>query len=150
MIASNKNMPINRMESSCRPSPISNDTLRCDMNSKVPISIFLVAGFLMVSAPLFAHHGNAAYDDKAPVTIKGIVTDYLWVNPNDQVEIVHWACETVSPSKLFRSGWTRDSLKAGDQVTITAFPAKSHAPVGYIRKVVLANGKELGTVEQAQ
>src|SRR6267154_5141079 len=120
MIASDKNMPVNGMESSCRPSPISNDALRCDMNSKVPISIFLVAGFLMVSAPLFAHHGNAAYDDKAPVTIKGIVTDYLWVNPhvqvvldvkNDQGEIVHWACETVSPSKLFRSGWTRDSLR---------------------------------------
>jgi len=113
----------------------------------------------MVSPPLFGHHGNAAYDDKAPVTIKGTVTDYLWVNPhvqvvldvkNDQGEIVHWACETVSPSKAFRSGWTRDSLKAGDQITITVFPAKSHAPVGYIRKVVLANGKELGTVEQAQ
>ena len=129
------------------------------MKSKFPIFLLLVAGFLMVSAPLFAHHGNAAYDDKSPVTFKGAVTDYLWVNPhvqvlldvkNDQGEIVHWACETVSPSKLFRSGWTRDSLKAGDQVTITVYPAKSHAPVGYIRKVVLANGKELGTVEQAQ
>ena len=129
------------------------------MKSKFPIFLLLVAAFLMVSAPLFAHHGNAAYDDKSPVTFKGAVTDYLWVNPhvqvlldvkNDQSEIVHWACETVSPSKLFRSGWTRDSLKAGDQVTITVYPAKSHAPVGYIRKVVLANGKELGSVEQAQ
>ena len=108
---------------------------------------------------LFAHHGNAAYDEKAPLTVKGAVTDFLWVNPhvqvfvdvkNDQGEIVHWGCETVSPSKLFRSGWTRDSLKAGDQITITVYPAKSHAPVGLIRKVVLANGKELGTEEQPQ
>ena len=129
------------------------------MKGKLPIVLVLMTSFLMVQGTLFAHHGNAAYDDKAPATIKGTVPEFLWVNPhvqiyvdvkNEQGENVHWACETVSPSKLFRSGWTRDSLKAGDQVTITAFPAKSHAPVGYIRKVVLANGKELGTVEQAQ
>jgi hypothetical protein len=129
------------------------------MKSKVPIFLIWVAVFSMACAPLFAHHGNAAYDDKSPITIKGSVTDYLWVNPhvqvlldvkNDQGEIAHWACETVSPSKLYRSGWTRDSLKPGDQVSITVYPAKSHAPVGYIRKVVLANGKELGTEEQSQ
>ena len=129
------------------------------MKSKLPIVLVLVTGFLIFRAPLFAHHGNAAYDDKGPVTIKGTVTEFLWVNPhvqiyvdvkNDQGEIVNWACETVSPSKLFRSGWTRDVLKAGDQVTITVFPAKSHAPVGLIRKVVLADGKVLGTEEQTQ
>jgi len=121
--------------------------------------LVLAASFLATSGMLFAHHGNAAYDEKAPLTVKGAVTDFLWVNPhvqvfvdvkNDQGEIVHWGCETVSPSKLFRSGWTRDSLKAGDQITITVYPAKSHAPVGLIRKVVLANGKELGTEEQPQ
>lgn len=129
------------------------------MKRKLPILLFLMASFLIFSAPVFGHHGNAAYDDKAPITFKGTVTDFLWVNPhvqifldvkNDQGEIVHWGCETVSPSKLFRSGWTRDVLKAGDQVTVTVFPAKSHASIGLIRKVVLANGKELGTVEQVQ
>jgi hypothetical protein len=129
------------------------------MMRKFQMVLVLAAGFLAAQGMLFAHHGNAAYDEKAPLTIKGAVTDFLWVNPhvqvfvdvkNDQGEIVHWGCETVSPSKLFRSGWTRDSLKAGDQITITVYPAKSHAPVGLIRKVVLANGKELGTEEQPQ
>src|SRR6202035_2392952 len=129
------------------------------MKGKLPVVLLLVASVLIAQGGLFAHHGNAAYDDKAPFTFKGTVTDFLWVNPhvqvfvdvkNDQGEIVHWGCETVSPSKLFRSGWTRDSLKAGDQITITVYPAKSHAPVGLIRKVVLANGKELGTEEQPQ
>ena len=129
------------------------------MKGKLPIVLLLLASFLIFQGTLFAHHGNAAYDDKGPVTIKGTVTEFLWVNPhvqihvdvkNDQGEIVHWSCETVSPSKLFRSGWTRDVLKAGDQVTITVFPAKSHSPVGLIRKVVLADGKELGTEEQTQ
>ena len=129
------------------------------MTRKLQIVLVLVASILTVRGTLFAHHGNAAYDDKAPLTIKGTVTDFLWVNPhvqifidvkNDQGEVVHWGCETVSPSKLFRSGWTRDSVKAGDQITITVFPAKNHAPVGLIRKVVLPNGKELGTEEQPQ
>jgi Family of unknown function (DUF6152) len=129
------------------------------MMRKLQMVLVLAASFLAAQGMLFAHHGNAAYDEKAPLTIKGAVTDFLWVNPhvqvfvdvkNDQGEIVHWGCETVSPSKLFRSGWTRDSLKAGDQITITVYPAKSHAPVGLIRKVVLANGKELGTEEQPQ
>jgi hypothetical protein len=129
------------------------------MTRKLQLALVLIASIVTVRGTLLAHHGNAAYDDKAPLTIKGTVTDFLWVNPhvqvfvdvkNDQGEIVHWGCETVSPSKLFRSGWTRDSLKVGDQVTITVYPAKSHAPVGLIRKVVLANGKELGTEEQTQ
>jgi hypothetical protein len=129
------------------------------MTRKLRFALVLIAGILAVRGTLFAHHGNAAYDDKDPITIKGTVTDFLWVNPhvqvfvdvkNDQGEIVHWGCETVSPSKLFRSGWTRDSLKAGDQVTIRVYPAKSHAPVGLIRRVILANGKELGTEEQPQ
>jgi hypothetical protein len=129
------------------------------MMPKFQMVLVLAASFLAAQGMLFAHHGNAAYDEKSPLTINGAVTDFLWVNPhvqvfvdvkNDQGEIVHWGCETVSPSKLFRSGWTRDSLKAGDQITITVYPAKSHAPVGLIRKVVLANGKELGTEEQPQ
>jgi hypothetical protein len=129
------------------------------MKRKFPILLFLMVNILIFTAPLFAHHGNAAYDDRAPATIKGTVTEFLWVNPhvqiyvdvkNEQGEIVHWACETFSPSKAFRSGWTKDVLKPGDQVTVTVYPAKSHAPVGFIRKVVLANGKELGTEEQAQ
>jgi Family of unknown function (DUF6152) len=147
------------MESSDRRNLISIDGLRCDMKRKLPIILTLAVSFLVAQSTVFAHHGNAAYDDKAPVTFKGTVTDFLWVNPHvqvyldvksDQGEVVHWGCETVSPSKLFRSGWTRDSLKSGDQVTVTVFPAKSHAPVGLIRKVVLANGKELGTEEQPQ
>jgi hypothetical protein len=129
------------------------------MTSKLQMVLVLAASMLTAQGTIFAHHGNVAYDEKAPLTIKGAVTDFLWVNPhvqvfvdvkNDQGETVHWGCETMSPSKLFRSGWTRDSLKAGDQVTITVYPAKSHAPVGLIRKVVLANGKELGTEEQPQ
>jgi Family of unknown function (DUF6152) len=103
------------------------------------VGVCLVLGLLMGSTPLFAHHGNAAYDQTKSVTIKGTVTQFVWANPHAQIYldvkdgkgyIVKWAVETLSPGKLHRSGWTRDSIKAGDQVAITLQAAKSGAPVG--------------------
>ena len=66
---------------------------------------------------------------------------------DDKGKVVRWSCETYSPGKLIRSGWSKGSLKPGDQVTITLQPAKSGAPVGFLRKLVFANGKELGLQE---
>jgi Family of unknown function (DUF6152) len=110
------------------------------------------AGLLILSSLVFAHHGNAAYDEKNPITIKGTVTEFAWANPHVQIylnvkddkdNVVQWACETVSPGLLVRAGLTKDELKPGDEITITLNPAKSGAPVGYVVKVVLADGREL-------
>jgi hypothetical protein len=112
--------------------------------------------FLSVSA--YAHHGNSAYDETARVPIKGVVMEFVWVNPHSQIyldvkdkngKIVHWAIETNSPGILSRAGWTRRSLKAGDEVTIILCPAKNNAPVAYIgsgdpgTKVTFSDGREL-------
>jgi hypothetical protein len=120
-----------------------------------------LAGFITVlflSASGFAHHGNSAYDETARVPIKGVVTEFVWVNPHSQIyldvkdkngKIVHWAIETNSPGILSRAGWTRRSLKAGDEVTIILCPAKNNAPVAYIgsgdpgTKVTFSDGREL-------
>ena len=51
--------------------------------------------------------------------------------------------ESGSPSALTRMGWTRNSLKSGDQVTIELFPARNGATLGRLAKVTLAGGKEL-------
>jgi len=116
-----------------------------------------VAALLAVGAPLWAHHGNAAYDDKNPIIIKGTVTEFAWTNPHAQIyldvkdekgAIVHWAVETYSPGKLVRAGWTKDVVKAGDIVSINLIPAKNGSPVGFLHKLVLPNGKELGLQEQ--
>ena len=112
---------------------------------------------LMLSVTAFAHHGTAAYDDQHPVTSNGVVTEFNWANPHVQIyydvkdnkgNVVHWAVETLSPGKLARSGWSKDSLKAGDQITITVWAAKSGAPVGFMRKLIV-NGKELSIDEKA-
>ena len=119
-------------------------------------SLAVAVGLLMVCGPLFAHHGNAAYDAKNPVTLKGTVTEFEWANPHVQIffdvkdekgNVAHWSVETLSPGKLVRCGWAKDSVKAGDSVIITTLPAKTGAPVGFLTKLVFANGKELGLKE---
>jgi hypothetical protein len=116
----------------------------------------VAAALLMICIPLWAHHGNASYDDKNPVTIKGTVTEFAWTNPHVQIyldvkddkgKVVHWSVETYSPGKLVRAGWSKDVVKAGDQVTITLIPAKSGAPVGFLHKLLLPNGQELALQE---
>jgi hypothetical protein len=115
------------------------------------------AAVLLTFGPLWAHHGNAAYDDKNPITIKGTVTEFDWVNPHAQIyldvkddkgSVVRWSVETYSPGKLVRAGWTKDIVKVGDQVSINLIPAKNGAPVGFLHKLVLPSGKELGLQEQ--
>ena len=114
------------------------------------------AAVLLIGVPLWAHHGNAAYDDKNPITIKGTVTEFAWTNPHVQIyldakddkgSLVHWSVETYSPGKLVRAGWTKESVKVGDQVYITLIPAKSGAPVGFLHKLVLSDGTVFGLRE---
>lgn len=127
------------------------------MKRQLGMVLAVSALFLMVSGPLFAHHGNAAYDEKNPITVKGTVTEFAWANPHVQIyfdskddkgNIVHYSVETLSPGKLVRAGWGKDVIKPGDAVTVSLYPAKSGAPVGFLTKLVFADGKELGLKEQ--
>lgn len=126
-------------------------------------SISLLA-MLFLACAAFAHHGNSAYDETARVSIKGVVTEFVWTNPHSQVyldvkdkngKIVNWAVETNSPGILTRAGWTRRSVKPGDQVTIILCPAKNGAPVAYMgsgdpgTKVIFADGHELDFKDKA-
>ena len=126
------------------------------MSSGRITGVALTAAIFLISIPLWAHHGNASYDTDNPVTIKGTVTEFAWTNPHVQIYldvkddkggVVHWSVETYSPGKLVRAGWTKDSVKAGDQVSINLIPAKSGAPVGFLHKLVLPSGQVLGLQE---
>ena len=127
-------------------------------------SLALVVTLLLLCASASAHHGNSAYDEVARVPIKGTVTEFVWVNPHSQIyldvkdkdgKVKNWSIETNSPGILSRAGWTRRSLKAGDEVTIILCPAKNGAPVAYIgsgdpgTKVIFADGRELDFKEKA-
>ena len=122
------------------------------MRNKLAAISLAVAGMLAVSVPVLAHHGSAAYDTDKKVTLKGTVTRWVWSNPHcvlqldvtdDSGHVVRWVAETENPSTMIRVGWLEKSFKPGDQVTVTALPVKSGAPVGRIIEVVLSNGQTL-------
>jgi hypothetical protein len=115
----------------------------------------LTIAFLALSGSLLAHHGTAAsYDSTKTVTITGTLTKFSWTNPHSYVELdvkaadgqtVHWAGELSSPLRLQTAGWTKNTIRAGDQITLTLHPSKAGTPVGEVdrSKPIIVNGKEL-------
>jgi len=116
--------------------------------------VLLLVALLTVSIPLLAHHGNAQYMDKK-LTLKGTVTEWRWTNPHvflkmdvkgDDGQLQHWTCELVAPSNMVNFGFTADSFKPGDPVTvITSQVAKNGALIarlGYNPKEGLIPGWE--------
>lgn len=121
------------------------------MKNKVATISLLLVGLLAASLPLFAHHGNASYDVSKTVTVKGVVTEYIWANPHVWVKVdakdengetMHWVIEAqnlVSQSEL---GWTNTMFKPGDQVMIDVTPAKNGRPIGRFKGRIVINGQE--------
>ena len=60
---------------------------------------------------------------------------------DDAGNVVHWATETSNPADMVNLGWSKDSFKTGDEVTVTFTPVKNGVPVGRIEQVVAANGQ---------
>jgi hypothetical protein len=122
------------------------------MKSRLSTSFVLVAGLLAVCSPAFAHHGSSiSYDLKKTIVLKGTVTEFVWSNPHAQIyfdakdaqgNVRHWGGETFAPSTLTRTGWTKKTLKPGDEITITVFPSKAGSSFGLVSSVVLADGQK--------
>jgi hypothetical protein len=132
---------------------------RRSVNQKLMIVFVLAACLLVVSIPVFAHHGVAGYDMTKTITLHGTVAKFEWSNPhcviymdakNANGEIQNWTLELAAPSLLSRAGWTKNSLKIGDDITAETHPARNGAPVGisstitFILKIVI-NGQPLPT-----
>jgi hypothetical protein len=117
----------------------------------------LLAAVLPISQTL-AHHSFAVhFVADETVEVKGTVESFRFSNPHgiltfnavdDAGAKVAWRAETNSPNVLRRRGWDRDSLKAGDEITVTGFPARDGTTYMRISRVIFADGREL--VGQAQ
>ena len=122
------------------------------MKLKFFLALALVSGFLLASVPLFAHHGNTAFDMAKKVTLTGTVTEFYWANPHCLIkfdvmdkggQLAHWTGETSNPADLVNSGWSKQTLKPGDPVTVTLNPVKNGQTIGRILDVVIPGGQKM-------
>src|SRR5579863_7937159 len=130
----------------------ANRLRRLGMRTRMVSSLTLLT-CLLLSIPLFAHHGNAAYETSKAVELKGAtVTKFVWGNPHtflmfdvkdDKGNVVHWAGEAGSPSSLSLLGWSKDSVQPGDVITVYIYQSKTGRPVGRLNRIVLADGTAL-------
>jgi len=115
--------------------------------------LFALLALLLVVQGAQAHHSFAVHfvPDQL-VTLNGTVTSYRFTNPHGMVfftvtrddgTIEEWRAETNSPNALRRRGWSKDSIKVGDAVTIVGFPTRDGTPYVRISKLTFADGREL-------
>ena len=109
----------------------------------------IVAGLLLTSGSVMAHHGTRiSYDRENPITLQGRVSDLLWRNPHVSIfvdvpdedgNVLTWALEAGSLRGFAQSGITRSMLSKGKEVTFIAFPSKAGAPVGQLNEIDLGD-----------
>ena len=122
--------------------------------------VVLIAVVPAFAGVLLAHHGRGAtYDMKKRVTLKGAVSRIDWRNPhvviymdvkNDGGKVVTWGFENAGVSQLAQAGYSRNTLKIGQEVTAIVNPAANGGPTAIIVKVILADGKEIMSRETGQ
>ena len=120
------------------------------MGIRSHLSVVLLLG---AGIPVVAHHSCAAFDQSREITVKGRVTEFQWTNPHAWLVVKgktanepdeEWSFEMISPSVLRRNGWARNTLKPGDEVTVTANPAKDGTRFGLMLSVLDAQGHPVG------
>lgn len=122
------------------------------MRKKVLMSCRLVGALLIGCGLAFAHHGTSvSYDQLKTITVTGTVTEFLWRNPHGQLwvdvkdekgNLVKWGFELHSILLMTRAGWTKDFVKPGDQVMVTAHPSRAGTPLGVLVTIKLPDNKE--------
>ena len=107
--------------------------------TKFGAGLVAICILLLSASSALAHHSFAAeYDNNKQVTVKGTVQKVAWVNPHAYVyidvkdesgKVTTWAFESLSPNALARQGWSRNSLKVGEPVTVNGYMAKDGKPL---------------------
>jgi len=124
------------------------------------LALAVMAGLSLASFPANAHHSFAVYFDSArDVTITGKVTAFRFTNPHGTIvlevadaqgQVREWRAETNAPVVLQRRGWTRDSVKPGETITIEGWPSRDGKPYIRLRRATHADGRLVGTAPFGQ
>jgi len=122
------------------------------MNPRI-VAVVVAAGLLLGVPSARAHHGLAAFDTKHTVRMQGTVTKFEWINPHAYIyadltdengKVANWKLEMGSLGMLTRfGGWTPNTVKPGDKVTVQGFRAKDGSPYMSLGKIELPNGQTL-------
>ena len=110
--------------------------------------------FLLLGLPgsIFAHHSNAAYDRDHQSKLKGTVVEFKWTNPHIQIifdvkghggAVQRWIGEGPPPSQMTENGWTKETLKPGDRISVVGNTPRSGSSAVRVRWVTLPTGKDL-------
>jgi hypothetical protein len=141
-----------QVESGTRENKKSDDIPETAVKNRSLYVLALGLALLLNLGQASAHHGSANYDMSKSVSVKGTVTQFDFMNPHSAIHLEAkddkgnaepWLIEADSPNNLARAGWTRDSLKPGEQITIVGNRLKDGSKVMRLQKVILSDGKEL-------
>ena len=108
--------------------------------------------WLVMTPATFAHHSLAAEYEAKVMQLNAVITRVNWTNPHVWIyfdtrdaagAVTNWECESGAPNGLINLGWRKDSLKAGDRVTVEASRSKDRPDVCKVRAVKLADGRRL-------
>ena len=115
--------------------------------------LFAMPVLLLCAATASSHHSfSPVYDEKRVVTIMGVVTQFRFVNPHammfmdvtdDSGKVAQWTVEFAGRLNLSEVGWTADSVKAGERITVTGNPTHTGSQRLFFRRLVRPDGTEL-------
>jgi Family of unknown function (DUF6152) len=122
------------------------------MRTRLLAFVCLFAGLLAISGPALAHHAWHGYDMANLTSVKGTVTQFDWANPHvwiylevkdEKADVEKWNAGGPSPSRMANTGWDKDTLKPGDQVTAIGHRISDGTYNLRLVKVVLSDGRDL-------
>jgi hypothetical protein len=106
---------------------------------RTTLAALILVSLCVVAKDAAAHHGYAVFNTDTQKTISGNIRQFIWMNPhswvwldvkNDKGGVDAYGFEGMSPNYLGRRGWTRETLKPGDPVTVTFYPFKNPSQKG--------------------
>jgi hypothetical protein len=119
------------------------------IKSIVRVICAVVGATLFYGPPALAHHSNVAFEVNNVLTVSGVVTEFRWSNPHTWIGLtvddgkgakVQWAMEGRAPGVLMRAGWTRNSIKSGETITVDFSPSKDGSKTGLVARVTKSDG----------
>ena len=119
----------------------------------IPAWLCAVPMLMVAAAPASSHHAfSPVYDEKRLITVVGVVAEFRFINPHalmlmdvtdETGKVAKWTVEFAGRLNLSEVGWTAESVKAGERITVTGNPTHTGSQRVFFRKLVRADGSEL-------